>query len=152
GSKGDALFDWEGTFHADRAKGEMEMHRGVQMTHRALKDHSITNLNCDTLTASTRPGNDRGGLESATATGAVYATAGPEAQTGQPRPERKELVADTVHYETATRVMDAKANPGGIVTFFDPTRGTPGSAEEVSWNLATDRIDVTHPGPIVGPR
>jgi lipopolysaccharide export system protein LptA len=152
GSKGDALFDWEGTFHADRAKGEMQMRRGVQMTHRALKDHAITNLNCDMLSASTRPGNERGGLESATATGAVYATSGPEAQPGQPRPLRKELVADTVHYDAATRVMDAAANRGGIVTFFDPLRGTPGSAEAVRWDLNSDRIDVTHPGPIVGPR
>jgi hypothetical protein len=153
-ARGDALFDWDGSLHMDRSAGLMEMHRNVRMTHRALKDHDITNLVCDDLSATAKaPEQGRGvALRSATATGAVYATSGPEAIPGETPPPRKELVADRAQYDAVARVITATARHGGRVTFFDPAKGTPASAAGITWDLVRDRIEITRPGAVVGPR
>ena len=93
-----------------------------------------------------------GGLIAATATGAVYATVGPEAIAGQPRPARKELVADRVEYDAVKGSLDAAADGQGRVSIFDPSRGAPVSARRLFWDLSHDRIEVRELDPIVTPR
>lgn len=153
-ARGDSLFDWDGSMHMDKQVGLMEMHRNVRMTQRALSDGRVTNLTSERLSARATPRQTGGGvaLRSVTATGAVYATMGPEAVAGLERPVRQELVADKADYDADTKVITATAERSGRVTFFDPSRGTPLSANALKWDLGTGGIEVIRPGSVVGPR
>jgi hypothetical protein len=144
--------------HSERDKGVMEMHRNVALTHRGLDDGMVTTLSCNDLTATAT--NDSGGspmsgrqtLTSATATGAVFVTSGPESRRDGPPPLRKELTADSVAYDAGKGTLDAVANEAGNVTFFDPAKASPITARKLFWDLRTDRIEIKSPGTIVVPR
>lgn len=159
-ARGDTLFEWDGTLHAERKKGEMDMLRNVRLIHRGADDGQVTTLQCDHLTATARGSaasdesalGGKTSLTSAVASGAVFATFGPANLPGQSRPVRKELTADRVSYDTIKGTIDASAAEGGNVTFFDPARGSPVNAGGLIWNLASDRIDITRPGTFVVPR
>jgi hypothetical protein len=163
GAKGDSLFSWLGTFHLERASGRAEMDRGVHLTHRSVNDREITNMDCDHLvavaraTSPTPPGDGgagaaAGSLESVTATGAIYVTSGTEVLKGQPRPLRRELVADRAEYDAVKRTLQAGAAPGNLVSYFDPAKGAPVSADGLFWDVANGRVDLTNPRPVVVPR
>ncbi len=155
GTKGDSLFNWAGSLHMERESGRLEMHDGVHLTHRAVRDAQITNLDCANLTATARtkgPTTEGATLTSAVASGAVYVTVGPEATKAQPRPLRKELVADKVDYDAVKGSVDATAAAGGLVSMFDPAKGVPVNATRLIWELNSGRVEVKNLEPIVGPR
>jgi hypothetical protein len=157
GTQGDSLFTWTTSLHMEQTSGRADMDGGVVMTHRSVKDRQITNLECHHLTAVARTKGDSleaqgASLISATATGAVYATVGPEAVAGRDRPPRKELGADHVEYDAIKHTLDSTAAPGGMVTILDPAKGSPVSAKRLFWDLASDRVEVRELGPVVTPR
>lgn len=157
GSRGDSLVNWAISLHMDRDSGRADMHGTVRLTHRSLRDRQITNMDCEHLitvvkVTGTAPSAQGANLVSATATGAVYATVGPEATPRLPRPARKELVADKVEYDALKGTLDAAASSGSKVSLFDPARGAPVNAERLFWDLARDRIEVRNLEPVVGPK
>ncbi|MCC6678594.1 MAG: LPS export ABC transporter periplasmic protein LptC [Phycisphaerales bacterium] len=155
-SRGDALFDWQASMTMTRADGTCRMEKGVKMTHSALADGALTELECETLTARIReqPGDAapavdlsgatremNGSLVEADATGAVYI-----------RSRGKELLADGVKYSAEARTVEAWASPANNVTLFDPGNPSPLIARRLFWDLAKDRIEVREAGTIVAPR
>jgi hypothetical protein len=169
-SRGSALFDWDGSLHMDRASGEIDFRRNVRLTHSPLtsesQEPSITNLVSERLTAHIREipapapaagepagkASSKAELVSASATGAVYVTSGPEIRENQPKPPTTELIADSVEYDAARRTVTAAAAPGNTVMLFDPKQPSPVSAARLLWDLASDRIEIKQPGPVVMPR
>lgn len=155
-SRGDALFDWQASMTMHRGDGTCRMEKGVKMTHSALADGALTELECESLTARIReqPGQAapavdlsgstremNGSLVAADAVGAVYI-----------RSQGKELLADGVNYNADARTVEAWANPANTVTLFDPTSPSPLLARRLFWDLARDRIEVREAAPIVAPR
>jgi hypothetical protein len=159
-SGGSSLFDWTGSMHMDQGAGSVHFRRGVRLTHRDLQ-RQVTNLVCEMLIAKVRqrspdsPGNpataDKVELVSATASGAVYLTSGPERTDGQPRPPTREMIADRLEYDAINRTVDALAAEGNTVMVYEPGRPTPASARRILWHLNTDRIEIKEPGAIVTP-
>jgi lipopolysaccharide export system protein LptA len=156
-ARGDTLFTWSGSLHMDRATGKADMHQGVRMTHRSLTDRLITNVDCDHLTAvgagkgiGTSAPDSKASFQSATATGAVYVTQGPE-DDGSRKP-RKELVADRVDYDAVKQTLEAAAAKEGLVSYLDPARGAPMSAKALSWDLASGRIELHNVSAVVAPK
>jgi hypothetical protein len=142
----------------DRGTGFMTLKRDVNLTHRSARDQTITTLDCDLLKVGAAGAQgqtlneaDRPALTSALATGAVFATSGPEAIPGQPRPPRRELVADSVNYDAVKSTLEARAIDGKV-TMYDPARAAPISAGGLFWDLASDRVEIIEPGPIIAPR
>jgi hypothetical protein len=155
-TRGDALFDWDGSLHLDRAGGTLDIRRNVRLTHRPLDSGETVNLVCERLVASVRPKPGPGGtasdgndveLTSATAEGAVYVASGVPGSG-----PAKELAADKVVYDATTGVLDASASDGNVVTLFDAARAVPITAASLRWDLRKDDVRITKPGPIVMPR
>lgn len=124
------------------------------MTHLALADGAVTELECETLTAHVRElepapgspsaaaaGDFNGRLSRTQARGAVYI-----------RSKGKELLADGVDYDADARTVEAWASPRNNVTMFDPGQPVPLTARRLFWDLAADRIEVREASPIVAPR
>jgi hypothetical protein len=156
--RGTSLFDWAASMHMDRVSGSIQLRRTVHLTHKNLDTPAqVTNLTCEMLVAKIRELNASGAtaakaeLVSATATGAVYLTAGPERTAGEPRPPRREMIADTLEYDAIHRTVDARAAEGNSVMVYDPKQPTPASARRILWNLSTDRIEIKQPGAFVAP-
>lgn len=154
--RGDTLFTWDGSMRMDRRSGEMEMRRGVWLTHRPLGAGDAINLVCERLVATTRAREGSAGntaletdaeLVSATAEGAVYVAMGNPASG-----PAKELAADRVVYDALRGVLDATAGEGNVVTLFDAARAVPITAAALNWDLKRDVIRIERPGPIVVPR
>ncbi len=151
GSRGTALFQWDGSLVMDRAAGKLDMDRNVQLTHLRLGDEQVTTMFCDHLQAmvtemKTAPDADarevKGQLKSVLATGAVRATSGP-----------KTLNAERVDYDALTDTMLASAPTAeGLVSVVDQSSPTPIQAKELFWDLKSDRLEVRKPMPIVAPR
>lgn len=141
---GDTLFDWSGSLALDQATGTAHFRDSVRLTHRRLQDGEMTDLECERLTAEvdglTAESGPSGQLSSATAEGAVYLRSGP-----------RELIADLLVYDTDQGIADASAYDGQV-SVFDAGRVTPFSAQQIRWNLTTDRIDVVAPSGVSVPR
>jgi hypothetical protein len=155
--RGTTVFDWLGDLKMNRADGSIRMSRQVRLRHAPLDDGPVLELECEQLTAFLREldgdaassseavdasDDVRVELQSVEAAGAVYARSGADRQ----------LIADRLAYDAATRVLDAFAAEGNVVTLYDARRATPITARRLSWNLATDRVEVVEPGPVVAPR
>ncbi|MCC6659483.1 MAG: LPS export ABC transporter periplasmic protein LptC [Phycisphaerales bacterium] len=153
-ARGDALFDWDGSMHLDRAKGTLVMSRNVRLTHRPLESGETVNLVCESLRGTVEsatgkaPADEEGDLDlvAADAEGAVYVAAGPPG--GGPT---KELAADHVHYDARRGVLTATAAPGNTVTMFDSARATPLTAAALEWDLRRDQVRITRPGTMTLP-
>lgn len=150
GTRGYALFEWDGTMELDRRSGAANMTDRVRVTHRAPKDPHALYLECDRLNAEgTGPKNDSsvdgsadaGEVRSVIASGNVYAKAG-----------ERELAADRAQYFARERTLVASGENGNIITLFDPKTATPVTARELAWELDTGRIEIRQPSPIVTPR
>ncbi|MBK7405748.1 MAG: hypothetical protein IPJ41_14300 [Phycisphaerales bacterium] len=143
--RGASLFDWNGSFHADRAVGSAEMLDSVRMSHSRAVDGSKTLLECAKLRAFFIPGDKPekifAGLRSAVAETDAYL-----------RTESRELSADTLLYDPDTGVAKAVGIDGHRVRILDRTTGSPISAAALVWDLNADRVDVVDPGTIVIPR
>lgn len=146
GSGGDTLFDWQDSMLADRAKGEIEMLGRVRVTHAAPDSGEASFLESRRLLARANdPGRENPDgqptLRSVLARGEVYGKLG-----------ARELAGDQVDYDAATRVVVLRADEGRSVTLYDPASATPLIARELWWDMASDRIEVRRPMPIVSPR
>ncbi|VAX39906.1 hypothetical protein MNBD_PLANCTO03-1734, partial [hydrothermal vent metagenome] len=141
--RGAALFDWQGSLHADRARGTAEILEGVQMNHTRMSDAAKTFLECGRLRISFAPGEDDtpenifGGLRSAIADTDVYL-----------RTDTRELTADLLEYTPETGIARALAEGFNSVRILDRTTGSPTSASAIIWNLTTDRVDIVDPSTI----
>jgi len=128
----------------DQRTGRVTMRRNVRLTHKRLGDGGLTRLWCDTLVAETLPDSDdpaRAQLRSATATGSVRVMR-----------EGKEMLADRVEYDAETGVLEAFADEGRVVNFFDPTLGVNQTARGFRWNLIHDEVRIFNPGAGAAPR
>jgi hypothetical protein len=158
-ARGAALLDWDGSLRMDRKAGLLDVRRNVRLTHSALDEaRTATNLVCEKLLAKIREVGESLGdsgakaeLVSATASGAVYVTSGPEVKPGAPKPLTKELVADGVEFDAVNQTITAAAAPGNTVMLFDPKSPTPASAGRLFWDLRTDRVEIKDPGPVALP-
>jgi hypothetical protein len=154
-ARGTSLFTWTTSLHAAKQPtGDtvMKMVDGVNVIHRALKDGQVTEIRCDGITADFKNqdaslGDAGRGLElhTAVATGSVYAASGPPRTPQQPRPPVRELIADTLTYDALARRIEARANPGGIVTMFDPATASPTTAAWLTWDLEKNTVQVRQP-------
>ncbi|MDQ7014041.1 MAG: hypothetical protein Q9O74_09125 [Planctomycetota bacterium] len=145
--RGAALFDWVGSFHADRALGTAEMLDSVQMSHFNANDGSKAVLESNRLRINFAPGESDnpedlfGGLRSAIAQENVYL-----------RSDTRELSADIIEYDPDAGIARALAEGFGVVRILDRLTGSPTTASAIVWNLTTDRVDVVDPSTIVIPR
>ena len=154
-AQGLSKFTWEGFMILDRPRGTVTMSRAVRLEHRPLGETDVTELECERLTANIREAADvsadaAGGadpngaareLRSAAADGAVWL-----------RSAGKELVADSLLYDAVRRLIDARADPEGSVTIYDPAAAAPTTAARILWDLATDRVEVQRAGAVTVPR
>lgn len=148
GAKGTAVFYWQGDFRLDRRAGTATMRRQVQLLHKSLKD-DVSRLESEELTAYFRelsPANAAEGdvqaqLLRVVASGAVWA-----------KNAGKEMIADRAEYDAISRVLKAFASANNDVTLYDPAQTTPITAQELTWDLAKDRIVVDRPGTMVVPK
>jgi len=150
GARGTTLFEWKGSMSMDRPTGVVHLNDHVEMRHRDDPAADQTRLECEKLTAYVRevPDTDKsksvdsftGDLTSADAEGAVWLQSGAH-----------ELVADTLHYDALSRLVNAKATGGNVVTIFDTKTRAPITAREIEWDLVKDRIVITKPGTTVAP-
>jgi len=145
--RGAALFDWVGSFHADRALGTAEMLDSVQMSHFNANDGSKAVLESNRLRINFAPGEGDdpsdlfGGLRSAIAQENVYL-----------RSDTRELSADIIEYDPDAGVARALAEGFGVVRILDRLTGSPTTASAIIWNLTTDRVDLVDPSTIYIPR
>jgi hypothetical protein len=158
-ARGAALLDWDGSLRMDRKAGLLDVRKNVRLTHSALDAaRTATNLVCEKLIAKVREVGDslsdagaKAELVSATASGAVYVTSGPEVKPGAAKPPTKELVADGVEFDAINQTITAAAAPGNTVMLFDPKSPTPASAGRLFWDLKSDRVEIKDPGPVAMP-
>lgn len=167
--RGSSLFTWKGSMQVDRPTGTATLTGGARMVHDPLPPASNapnaapperTELECADLTArfrelasaSTAPstasstaattpadGNPpaesvRGELQSVHAQSSVWMRVGP-----------RELVADVLDYDAATRRAEAQALGETPVTLVDRTTGSPVSAKRLLWDLTNNRIEILKP-------
>lgn len=145
--KGDALFNWRGSFAFDRAENKAIMTEEVHVTHLRTGAATPVELECRTLTAylkSEAPSEGEeaapagGRLSRAVAAGAVWA----RSETGV------EIVADNADYDAEKGVMLLSAVEGNEVAMFDPRSASPVRAREILWDLANDRIEIKKPSAV----
>lgn len=145
--RGAALFDWAGSFHADRELGTAEMLDSVLMSHFNANDGSKAVLESNRLRITFAPGQSDqpedlfGGLRSAIAQESVYL-----------RSDTRELSADIVEYDPDEGIARALAEGFGVVRILDRLNGSPTTASAIVWDLTTDRVDVVDPSTIYIPR
>ncbi|MDX9910843.1 MAG: LPS export ABC transporter periplasmic protein LptC [Phycisphaerales bacterium] len=152
--RGSTLFVWEGGFTFDRAAQRAMMRRGVSMTHRRIADSLETIVECEQLTAEFRGLGaglsgaeiERGELTRVVAEGAVYIASLLDGVL------RREVIADRLTYDAIGGIAEVFATPGNRVSMFDADRATPASAEEVRWDLKSDRVEITGAGSVTTPR
>ncbi len=145
--RGSALFIWTGAMSMDRPSGVLRLRRAVQMVHRPLDGGPPATMECERLDATFAVPRGAGAagdagteLTRALARDAVYVESG-----------GRKLLADQVEYDAAASIAEATADENNRVTLYDNTRATPVTARSLVWNLATDRITVREPTPIVTP-
>ena len=149
GGPAQALFEWTGTMHMDRATGTSVMREGVVALHKNLLTGVVTELEAERLAAQIRetgldPTESSGGageLIRAEASGAVYFASGP-----------RELLADRVVYDAVRGIALATASPGNLITIFDAENPTPVNARSMSWDIASDLVRVDTSGGFGGGR
>lgn len=139
--RGDALFNWTDSLALDRGEGTAVMRGSTRLVHRDPSGGTFAQIEGDTLTARVREEVAQapltleapfvGQFMSATVEGSAWL-----------RHNEREMVADLMTYNAATRIVDAMAKPGRMVTLLSPDESTPTSAQRITWDLAKDRVDV----------
>lgn len=139
--RGDALFNWTDSLALDRREGSAVMRGSTRLVHRDPSGGAYAQIEGDTLTARVREQDPQGPLtlEAPFAGQFMGATVDGSAWL---RHNDREMVADTMTYDAATRIVDAMAKPGRMVTLMSPDESTPTSAQRITWDLVKDRIDV----------
>lgn len=153
--RGTALFEWTGSLNFDRNTGAVDLARGVKITHERRADGVVTYVEAEearAVLAGTCPDStgampdNAGELLSATASGPVYVRT---RALGQPE---RELSAWRIGFDAGKGLIDAAAAEGGLVTLYDAGSATPVQAPRLNWDVATGRVEIVEPRPIVSPR
>lgn len=139
--RGDALFNWTDSLALDRREGSAVMSGSTRLVHRDPSGGTFAQIEGDTLTARVREETAQAPLTLDTPFVGQFMGAVVEGSAWL-RHNNREMVADTMSYDAATRIVDAIAKPGRIVTLMSPNESTPTSAERITWDLAKDRVDV----------
>lgn len=148
-SRGDSVFRWKESASFNPRSGSAAMKGAVRLLHRRLGDTGVTELNCaDLLAQFSQGGTAESGssenaqrLERVDASGQVWARSG-----------GREITATKLHYDVLKSLIEAQGSPGAPVTVVDAKTGAPATGARITWNLATDRLDVFQPGPVSTPR
>lgn len=144
-SRGNSLFDWKGSLSVARASNTLTMSKSVRLIHTPLDAAQLpAELECETLTAQIGEADAKAGdatLRKVDAEGSVFAKSG-----------KREVVADAISYDALARRMEAWSKGVNMVTATDPASATPVTAQALTWDLASDRIEIRKPGTIVAPR
>ncbi|TVQ31857.1 MAG: hypothetical protein EA376_07670 [Phycisphaeraceae bacterium] len=147
--RGTTLFEWDGSFNVERDRGYAVMDRRVRLRQRAPGAGAVTELECEQLRAWMDPDaiaeNDdpeiAPELRRVEASGAVYA-----AQRG------RQLIGDTLVYDAVSGQLEARAEPGNLVTLFDQAQPTPLTGSVLRWDLLRDRVEWFDAGETTAPR
>lgn len=139
--RGDALFNWTDSLALDRNEGTAVMRGSTRLVHRDPSGGTYAQIEGDTLTARVREPVAQAPLTLEAPFTGQFMGATVEGSAWLRHNER-EMVADTMSYDAATRVVDAVAKPGRMVTLMSPNEPTPTSAQRITWDLIRDRIDV----------
>lgn len=139
--RGDALFNWTDSLALDRREGSATMRGSTRLVHRDPSGGTFAQIEGDTLTARVREETVDAPLTLEAPFVGQFIGATVEGSAWL-RHNDREMVADTMAYNAVTRVVDAMANPGRMVTLMSPKESTPTSAKRIRWDLAKDRIDV----------
>jgi lipopolysaccharide export system protein LptA len=161
---GTSLFEWAGSMSFDRGTGALTMLRSVNLKRDRASDRQLTHLVAESLRATIRqsqkdpaggssaagpPGvlaADRGELQSAHASGAVYMAV--ITPTGV---RTKELIADDLDYDAQAGSAEANARAGNMVTVFDAERASSESGTHMLWDLKTGNMQINHPTTVTMP-
>ncbi len=139
-TRGQTLFRWDGSMLMERRIGQMRMLNNVRMIHQPLGDQDSTQLECEMLTATMpQDSQDNYALDApinsqihrVTAEGAAWMRNGP-----------REIVADQLTYDALTKKVEALAEAGERVTFFDAQRGATTTGKKLIWDLMRDRVQL----------
>ncbi len=154
GARGTSLFTWAGELKYLRADGLITLRDGVRLLHRQSPTDPLTTLDCNKLEATVRTAKDTTdprlrALEPGKQAELVRATAtgGPVVQS-----DGKRLEADVLNFEALSNFAEAVGLDGNRVSFSDPAKPTPLSAERLFWDFKTGRITVERPAPVTIPR
>lgn len=155
GSRGDALFQWDGSMAYNRGTGEAELLRNVRLTHRRLQDEMLTAMRCDRATAVVVEQTDSAGpgaqLAAVRAFGSVEIVSAAEGAGGAAGAQR-EMVAEAAEYDSVRGVMRASGSAGQMVRFIDTATGSPVQAAGVVWDLVQDRLSIEQMSTVTMPR
>jgi len=138
-----------------RADGLLVLSGGTRIIHRQGPDQPVLTIDArrcearlrvpDTDGASTAPTSGRttqAVLASATALGDVAARSEGGAN----------LTADRLHFDAATSLAEASAEPPARVVFAEPGSATPVVARVLRWDIARQRATIVEPAPTIAPR
>lgn len=139
--RGDALFNWTDSLSLDRREGSAIMRGSTRLVHRDPSGGTFAQIEGDTLVARVREERVEAPLTLEAPFVGQFMGATVEGSAWL-RHNGREMVADTMAYDAATRVVDAIAKPGRMVTLMSPNEATPTSAQRITWDLIKDRVDV----------
>lgn len=139
--RGDALFNWTESLSLDRREGTAVMRGSTRLVHRDPTGGTFAQIEGDMLTARVQEQDASGALTLDTPFNGQFMSAVVEGSAWL-RHNSREMVADVMSYDASTRVVDAVAKPGHMVTLMTPGEATPASAQRITWDLIKDRIDV----------
>lgn len=151
-ARGSALFTWKEAFSLNRNAGTVSIRGGTRLVHAATEGGAALEVEAAEMNAQVsesvaggsggEPGGTtagKGGLDepfngtlrTAAATGGVWM-----------RYQQKEVSADIMTYDAATRTVDAQGTNGNLITAFDPESATPITATRVVWNLNENKFQL----------
>lgn len=140
--RGHAMFTWADTLVVDRLLGTVRFSGDAQAIHRTLDDGRTAELAADSIVASF--------VE--TEAGDAEITALDAEGTAYFRMEDREILAAVLRFDTVAKVVHALASDTEPIRFIDNETGAVMSARTLTWDLATDRIEMDQPSPLTLPR
>lgn len=139
--RGHALLTWHESLVVDRLMGQAHMRGDAQVIHRALDSARTAELAGDVIDASfVEVEGQQPEITMIEATGTAYA-----------RMDQQEVIAERLQFDTRKQLIYAIGSDSEPVRYFDGETGSVISARTLTWNLATDRIEIDRPSPFVAP-
>ncbi|GAB4382638.1 MAG: hypothetical protein Kow0022_00610 [Phycisphaerales bacterium] len=140
--RGHALLTWHESLFVDRRYGEASLRGDAQVIHRALASGRTAELAADVVMARfVEVEGDQPEITMIEAAGTAYA-----------RVDQQEVLAARLLFDTRRQLIYAIGTDAEPVRSFDGATGSVLSARTLTWDLATDRIEIDRPSPFVAPR
>ena len=140
--RGRALMTWQDQLLVDRAIGQATLTGDARVIQKPLNSDQSSELAASSIVvAFAQTAGEEFDITAVLASGTAYA-----------RFEGREVIADQIHFDRARQMIFATGTEREPVRMLDLTTGAVTNARSLSWNLATDRIEINQPSPIFMPR